>query len=470
MCDAYPTSLTCAGRVPTCALCHTSTGAAPDWNPFGYAVMGALADGAGYDGSDAGFRAALPAALHRIEGDDDDDDGVSSLEELLLGTFPGDVDDVIRAPSPPQGPPNPVYAVGEWDPLFAFTRVAAAYCGASPTYEEKQAFRGLPRDAQRRSVHAKLDRCLRSEHWRNAELPSLADDRIRPVPRFEQWRWDYRLWRYANLPPCDVGDDACGDTAPRSARDLLRGTYHVRERVRGQLVRDPDNGAATATQACVDHSGCGFDEECGGGLCRVIGGGQPLQDESRRAGMVTTTWFHFVNTMFSALPRTTAAAAYRAYLGHDLARQEGLMAIPDEPADVDNKGVDGIGCQECHMHLDAAAYAFASYRGIEAGGASSYAADRPAARGLWGPTAEPRQAFFFDVPVNDLVDWATHAADSEAFARHHTLTFFRHAVGREPRAEELEELAGVWRALDDDSFQTPAMLHRLIDTRAFGAP
>jgi hypothetical protein len=219
--------------------------------------------------------------------------------------------------------------------------------------------------------------------------------------------------------------------------------------------------------------------------------------------MVTTTWFHFFNTMFSAMPRTTAAQAMRAYLGLDIAKQEGLVYNPAEPADVDNKGVDGVGCIECHQHLDAATYAFAYYRGIEGstcdaapgtpgpssgcralgefcgaqnpccadlvcdGGASDFSEMRPVVRGLW-PVGGDRQPYLLDEPVADLAEWAQQASASDFFMRNHALTFYRHAVGREPRPDESAELEALWRSIPEDNYQTPALLHRLIDTLAFG--
>ena len=49
-----------------------------------------------------------------------------------------------------------------------------------------------------------------------------------------------------------------------------------------------------------------------------------------RAGLITTRWFFVINTMFTPLPRTTAAQAYRAYLGLDIAKSEGLIEPADE--------------------------------------------------------------------------------------------------------------------------------------------
>jgi hypothetical protein len=469
LCETYPSSATCAGTSPRCTLCHTSTGAEPDWNDYGYAVLDELFANPGYTADDASFIASLPASLRAIEAADHDGDGINSLEEIEAGTGPGDALDFFRALPSPLGGPNPAYRVGAYDPAFAFARIQVAYCGASPSYEEKQAFLALPNDSARRAaLHDALDACLRTDHWRNQELPSLADDRIKPIPRFEQWHWDYRLWRYANLPPCDAADVECGDSLPRSARDLLTGDYHVREPAAGKLVRDP-LGVDSLT-SCSRDQDCDFDERCQNSACRNVGGSQPLQDRTKRAGMVTTSWFHFFFTMFSAMPRTTAAQAYRAYLGVDFARQEGLVYNAAEPADVDNKGVDGVGCYECHMHLDAAAYAFSFYRGIEGGGASSFSALRPVARGLWPTVGDARQAFFFNQPVADLVDWSQRAAASDLFKRNHTLTFFRHAVGRDPLPDEEAELQALWRSMDEDGYETPRLLHRLIDTNAFGVP
>lgn len=36
--------------------------------------------------------------------------------------------------------------------------------------------------------------------------------------------------------------------------------------------------------------------------------------------MLTTRWFLAKNTMVTPIPRTTAAQAYRAYLGYDIAK------------------------------------------------------------------------------------------------------------------------------------------------------
>jgi hypothetical protein len=467
-CDSYPDSPTCTGQMPTCKLCHTLTGPAPEFNDYGNAVFDLLLT-ANHDFTDNSFIALAPQAVLDAETHlttDHDGDGISTAEEIALGTNPGNLLDFFVALPAPLGEPNPDFNVSGYDLNVAYQRMTVAFCGRSLSYDEKQAFAALTGDAAREAaLHDALDACIRSDFWRNEALPQLADDRIKPIPRFEQWTWDFRLWRYANLPACEAGDTACGDTLPRSARDLLTADYHVRERVEGQLVQD--TGAPGAPVSCDVNEECAFDEVCQNQQCAVLGGFQPLQDPTKRAGMVTTTWFHFFFTMFSTMPRTTAAQAYRAYLGVDFAKQQGLIHNPDEPADVDNKGVAQPTCFECHMHLDGATYPFAYYRGIEAGGAGTFEQDRPERLGLWG-AGEDRQGFFFDQPVDDLVDWAQTAAASDFFKRNHTLTFFRYAVGREPRPDEADEFEALWRSMDTDSYETPALLHRLIDTQAFG--
>ncbi len=58
----------------SCKLCHTSGGGSPR-NAFGIAFQ---------------LGGANASALTRMEGEDSDGDGISNLQELLAGTFPGD--------------------------------------------------------------------------------------------------------------------------------------------------------------------------------------------------------------------------------------------------------------------------------------------------------------------------------------------------------------------------------------------
>jgi hypothetical protein len=70
--------------------------------------------------------------------------------------------------------------------------------------------------------------------------------------------------------------------------------------------------------------------------------------------------------------------------------------------------------------------------------------------------------------VTDVRAWAERAVTTEAFARNLALMLFRDALGREPTPSELAELRVVWRALERDGWSANRMVHRIVDTRAFG--
>jgi len=76
--------------------------------------------------------------------------------------------------------------------------------------------------------------------------------------------------------------------------------------------------------------------------------------------MLTTRWFLAKNTMLTPVPRTTAAQAYRAYLGYDIAKLEGLQPVAGEPVDYDRKRVTAEQCAVCHSTLDPLSYPFSS--------------------------------------------------------------------------------------------------------------
>lgn len=345
------------------------------------------------------------------------------------------------SPAAPSGPENPAFSVGTYDDAFAYRRLTIAYCGRSPTYDERQTFAAAADKAQAR--HDALNACLDSTYWQTEGLARLADKRIRPLQAINvdgviplaDYSWDYRLFVHA------LSDD-------RDARDLLTATYHV----------GPDGARVSGVIP-----GNGGDQV----------GGQPSAVD-KRAGMITTQWFLMVHTMFSELPRTTAAQAYRAYLGQDIARSEGLLPTDGEPKDIDNKGVDDQDtCVYCHSTLDPLAYAFAYYNGIGGGGGNgAFRQNRPS----WQPSAV--EAMILDVPLQNVqtrgvVDWAQQAASSPLFAQTMASMFLTHAVGRAPRPDELDELSALADGFMDpavDNYRAERLLHRLIDTDAFGVP
>ncbi len=432
-CAHYPDAPMCRGAVVACTQCHT---APPDLNAYGGDVSADIA------ANDLVYEDDLGEALVDVEGLDSDGDGLSNLEEILLGTRPGDASSFFVAPAPPEGPTNPVFDVGNYDDAFAHRRISIAYCGKSPTFEERETFAASA--DKKAALHTTLDACLTSSYWLAEGLPRLADKRIRPLEAVSiggviplaDYSWDYRLFVHAL-------------TGERDARDLLLATYHVNE-----------NGSVV--EGVID----GVDPNDDGEV-----GGQPVPAD-KRAGMITTQWFLMIHTMFSEMPRTTAAQAYRAWLGQDIARSEGLLPVEGEPKDIDNKGVDDQDtCIYCHATLDPLSYAFAHYNGIGgSGGNGAFNANRPS----WQPSEV--EAVLLDVPLGDtaaagVTEWAQIAADAPQFRQNLASMFLTHALGRAPQPDELDDLQSLADGFDDiDGFQAVKLLHRLIDTNAFGVP
>ncbi|MDP2344045.1 MAG: hypothetical protein Q8O67_24020 [Deltaproteobacteria bacterium] len=434
-CAHYPDAPMCRGAVVACTQCHV---APPDLNAYGSDVFAALeADSLVYEDD-------LGTALLNVEGNDSDGDGLTNLEEILLGTRPGDPASFFVAPAPPSGEPNPTFDVGNYDEAFAYRRLLIAYCARSPTFEEREAFAAA---ADKRALrHSTLDACLTSTYWTGEGLQRLADKRIRPLQAINidgviplaDYGWDYRLFVHAL-------------TGDRDARDLLLASYHIDpsgQRVEGVIAGDGDQQV----------------------------GGQPVPVD-KRAGMITSQWFLMVHTMFSELPRTTAAQAYRAYLGQDIARSEGLLPVEGEPKDIDNKGVDDQDtCIYCHATLDPLSYAFAHYNGIGgSGGNGAFDVGRPS----WQPSEV--EAVLLDVPLGDtaaagVTEWARIAADSAQFKQNLAQMFMAHALGRAPLPDDLDDLQGLADGFDQsvesggDNYRAVALIHRLIDTNAFGVP
>lgn len=432
-CATYPESPHCTGHIPSCTLCHDGP---PLLNAYGNAVAAVLWETPGYTDLSA-YDEWIEAAMLGVEGSDADGDGLSNLEEITLGLWPANAQSHYVPRAAPSGPANPAYDVGAYDPRFALRRVHTLYCGAPPSYEEMEAFRAAddPMVALQDALHA----CLGSAYWRNEGVQRLADPKIRPLEAvgfdglipLADYSWDYRLFSHVL-------------TDHRDARDLLRARYHIDEQ--GRVVE----GIIPGIQNSV-----------------FSPGGQPLPPE-RRAGMLTTQWFLVIHTMFSALPRTTAAQAYRAYLGVDIAKGEGILPVPDEPLDVDHKGVDQPTCAVCHSTIDPLSYAFAAYEGI--GGLDAPSAF--ARSGTYNPTRTPwgSESVVLGEAVSDVVGWAEVAASSELFSRSLALMFWRHALGREPAPDEQADFLAIWRALPEDGYSANRLIERIVKSRAFGVP
>lgn len=455
-CKEYASAPACSGAVVPCTFCHVAIDP-PSWNMFGLDVQNAI-----YEATDSNpglsFETSLGQALATIAERDSDGDGLTNLEEIQGGTLPGDPQSGPGQSHPDAGVApaanNDSFDVGHYDPAFAYRRVSTLYCGRSPSYDEMTAFRSAGTvDAQRKVIHETLDRCLASDYWLKNALLRLADKRIKPQASIGpdtqirlgplrlvigDYYYDFRLWRWAM-------------SENRDMRDLLTANYHVIEGADGALsitrdvIANPDRSR--------------------------LGGGQPIAPE-RRAGMITTQWFLALNTMFSALPRTSAAQAYRAYLGADISASEGLIPVPNEPSDIDQKGVKEARCAGCHSTLDPLAYAFAKYEGIDTMyglSLGNYKPSRPVEL-IPGWDDAKQKPYLLGKPVADLVEWASVAANSDEFKRHQAETFFIHALGRKPQPADQAEFNALWRAIPADGYSANRLIHRLVDTLSFGAP
>ncbi len=436
-CSSYPDASACAGRVVNCAHCHDG---APPWlNPYGLTVGINLWADPSFSAVEDDYERCLPNALAMAEADDSDEDGVPNREEIDVGTGPGDATSVFLGDVIPSGAPNPDFSVGTYDPRFALRRVMITYCGRSPSYEELAELAAAS-DAGA-FLHERLDQCLSSEYWRQEALHRLADPKVRPERAtglegefiLADYSWDYRLFSFVL-------------SGSRDARDLLLATYHVGERdqmVEGIIEQVPGSMAGKPMR---------------------MGSGQPLQPP-RRAGMITTQWFLVMNTMFSALPRSTAAQAYRAYLGSDISENDGIHPVVGEPRDVDQKGVRDAACATCHSTLDPLSYAFADYNGIKVGMNDNPSGQYDPNRSAWDG-----DGVIFGERVKDLVDWAHFAANSDAFLRNIGEMFYQQALGHLPTPRDLTEFIANWKALPEDDYRAEKFIHRLVDSAAFGVP
>jgi hypothetical protein len=449
VCETYPGAPTCVGALPDCKTCHEKTQQPVVMNAFGRDVSIALEAYTTKPFDPGAFNGSLPFALTDVEGLDSDGDGHTNLTELLEGTFPGDKSSIPREITCPADVSGLDYPICQYDLSFTYRKVNIDFCGMPPTFEEMEAFRAAPAGDQKAQLHAKLDACVDTQFWQGFDgvVWSIAHEKIKPLMAFFQpetnFFGDYALFTWSQIDGHDV-------------RDMLMANYHV-------TIDTPlgEGELSLLEYKQVDTLP-----------------GQPMQPE-RRAGMLTLAWPLFYNTMFTALPRTTAAQAYRAFLGLDIAKSQGLdWPIAGEPIDYDNAGVGQGECAQCHATLDPLAYPFATYNGIQFDGAigpfmydpnriNKYFADQfPEMVNM------PESGYIFGQKVDNLMHWAYVAANSDAFYSARVEDYWKLLMGESPRADDAKSFAeytALWESLrNHHSIET--MLHELIETEAYGAP
>ena len=415
-----------------CDICHNGSNAT--LNSFGLDLLKKMQDNTLYKKSE--IKQHLIEAIRNSDVLDSDGDGASNSAEILFGSLPGSAESYPDA--------KPVKS-GYSDDL-AFKKIKILYCGRRASFLEIENFSHAVDKKKYR--HEELQSCLDSTWWKEQALPRLADTKIRPIAALglrgsivlADYNYDYRLFSYV----------LSGD---RDFRDLLKADYHINEQ--GEKILGPIGAQLTPRLTQIG----------GIGPTIVVGTGQPL-DPERRLGMITTQWFLMMNTMFSAIPRTTAAQAFRAYLGLDISKSEGLFPIANEPRDVDAKGVKAAECAGCHSTLDPLAYSLANYRGIETDFLSvllnqsgTYSSSRS--------TVE-RDGAIFGRLVSGPKDWVEEAVKSPAFLNNIASMFYKHAIGHLPSGTtDASEFDSICKQIPDDRFQAEKLIHRLVDTVAF---
>jgi hypothetical protein len=441
-CAKYPASPECVGRQPACSYCHVSP---PQRNVFGASVEANLAPGAPRPLSDGDFSMALPGALAAVEQLDADGDGFSNLVELQRGTLPADVNNK-PVDRPCAGQENPQFTVCQYDLKLAYKRLLLDFCGASPTFAQLKAFSERPSDDDRKAfLDVELDRCVQSEFWRgkNGQLWKVAHPKIRPVGSLKEGE------DRGAIPLADYYDDyalfAWTQTDDHDAREVLTADYFVR--------RQTNPTRYTRVQSLASQK----------------------VDQAHRAGNMTTAWSLTYFVMFTALPRNAASQMYRAYLGLDIAKQEGLFSVPNEPQDYDAKGVTQQACAACHATLDPLTYPFRNYNGISSAQYETQYIPNRLELGFANVSPRisqtPERGMLFGQPVNDLREWAHVGANSDAFAISTTTDYWKLLIGHAPRPDENAEFVATWKRFKGDhQWRVQKLLHDIVKTEAYGAP
>jgi len=418
----------------------------PVRNAFGIDIENRLLPGTERPLSIDAFNTAVPQILRDIADLDSDGDGFDNQMEIEDGTSPGDAGEFPMNSGCSGEHSNPMFDVCGYDPAYVYKRISLDVCGYSPTFQEMEALRSLFPDAQDEAIQNRLTDCFQTSFWRGRDgvIWRLAHPKVRPIAAIKSGQ------NAGPVPLGDYDDDYAlfvyTQTGDRDARLVLTADFYV--------TLDDQTGEFSITRNALDQS----------------------TQQDRRAGMLTTRYFFVVNTMFTAVPRTTAAQAYRSYLGLDIAKSEGLIApIGRELIDYDDKGITAPECAVCHTTLDPLTYPFSRYHGISGLGSGRYDAGRMDA---FNPAIEgaqvrdvPEAGFLFGEPVANLNEWAQLAANSDAFAQATVKSYWVHLVGRPPLSVESAEYEALWRDFGPvHEFQVEKMIRALVKTEAYGVP
>ena len=458
-CAVYPDAKACVSGAVPCAMCHTTP---PQRNAYGAALSMRIAPGQPRPLTPDVFLAGLRDALKVAEHEDADGDGITNIAEILAGTFPGDAASfpvsLTCKPGEARAATAQRWNTCAYDPVYAFRKVSLDVCGRTATRAEVSKFQALASNRERwePALSAELDRCLTSRYWlgKTGAVWNIANAKIRPAHTVKSganpgpvpladYEDDYNLFTWANTGDHDV-------------RDLLLAQYYVK-----RVSDDPVKLAVIPEDELKARP-------------RRSSTAQTVPKE-RRVGMITTRWNGAINTMFTAVPRTTAAQAYRAYLGYDIAKMQGISSVPHEPMDYDAKGVQAPQCAACHATLDPLTYPFTRYNGI---GRYNYEPDRlkEFVRSDGKRVTEaPENGILLGHKVKDLLEWGQVAANSDPFAQKVVADYWKVLIGRDPEthAQDQAEFTKLWQGLKSPgayNYRVEKMLHGLILTQAYGRP
>ncbi len=464
-CETYNNSPFCTSGPAPCAVCHSNT-SPPAWNSYGDAVKAALS---GQNISEAQFLTELPEALASVEGLDSDGDDFDNLDEILGGSRPGDSMSTPGDLDCPDDVSELDYPICVYSPRHVFRKVYLDFCGHSPSYDDMQAFVALDAAAQLDALHATLESCVDTEEWlgKNGAVWRLAHPKIRPVGSLKAGEDAYSTIRLADYYN-DYNLYVWSQIDDNDARSVITADFFVQRSVD---LTDPDEPKTSYATVADIPAG----PPCGNGCT------EPMQLE-RRNGNITSRWFLDYFVMFTPLPRNAAAQAYRAYLGYDIARVEGLFPVTGEPKDYDNKGVKDEACAQCHSTLDPLTYAYRNYNGLTGGmtqggdpiGRAMYVDNR--LEELWGD--DPSMPELSNTPENgqvlgqdyaDLNEWTQIAANHDQFAKAAVNDYWKLLVGTDSESDA--EFDNLWKDLKGKhAYSIEKMLHDLIMTEAYGAP